>query len=132
MRSLEAGRPNFGHQVDLLTLRITPLPQERDAFVEGLKAAGAEFGFTVTRARIQGNIGRAPHLSVELERRDGVSFEIEADLTQARFVGLYVKGGVLRYAAEVPQDLVEMLLEPVIVVAAETKLGAPLQLPGRS
>ena len=132
MRSLEAGRPNFGHQIDMLTLRITPTQQEREAFSEGLKAAGAEFGFTVERARVQGNIGRAPHLSVELKRRDGVSFGIEMDLTEPRFVGLYVKGGVLRYAAEVPQDLVEMLLEPQTVVASEAKLGPALQLPGQS
>lgn len=132
MRSLEAGRPNFGHQIDMLTLRITPLQQEREAFIEGLKAAGAEFGFAVEHARIQGNIGRAPHLSLELKRRDGVSFEVEMDLTEARFVGLYVKGGMLRYACEVPQSLVEMLLEPLTVVAAEAKLGSPLQLPGQS
>lgn len=119
-------------RADLFVIPVVRNAEKLSEMQAALTAAAAEFNFEITELRIRGEAGRIPTLYVTLSRPDGVDFEFEIAVPDGiRYIGLYVLGSHLRYAAELSPQMVQMLQEAPTIRASE-RLGAPLTLPGRS
>lgn len=106
---------------DLYTIPVVRNSEKINEMRNAVLAAADEFGFEVTQFRLRGEMGRIPTLFLTLERFDGVEFALQIEMPDGiRFLGLYVVGGHLRYVAELPAEMVEMLHEVPTLQAKES------------